>query len=77
MMDVTEIRMRLAKKAEMDNAYAQAGQLFNLSANTPDTTQRDYFHKEGVRATEAADQLATAYYTQYPNCLSRNLTPWV
>jgi len=77
MMDVTEIRARLAKKAEMDNAYAQAGQLFNLSANTPDTTQRDYFHEQGVQVAENADKLATAYYAQYPNCLSRNLNPWV
>jgi len=77
MLTVEQARARLAAKAEVDNAYAQATHYFLQSSDAANAKAQASLHQEGVQAAQRADSLAQGYYAQYPNCLSRNLNPWL
>lgn len=74
--NVTEVRARMQQLHIVQQTQDRAVGLLALSACTTDEHQAADLQQASMQVKQHADALAEAYYQKYPNCLSRNVSPW-
>lgn len=67
---------KMQEMKQVNHQYSEANKLYLASASASSTRAASELQELASCVTAEADRLAQEYYQKYPNCLSRNLSPW-